>query len=328
MTLAHYILLTVSLAILTVANAAAARFLRRSRRKGLRGYAWRTLGAWCCMSFAVIAAALTLYFTWFIMRPHPAPLQRQVAPGITYRRDVRTQPRPLVIHLVTIDLQTPGLTFLVTPPDPSGGMMLRAQRTSTFARKYQQLVAINGSFFDPHVNRPFFGYPQEGDPVDIKGLCISRGTKYSPWWTTGTFYFPENNRVSVENTAEPLYNAISGASLMLSSGYVLTGRPEFDARTAVGIDRDLRTLYLLVVEGKQPGYSEGVSGHELGEILRGYGAYHGVDYDGGGSSTMVVAGPDGKLEVVNNPTNWGLLWSERPVGNHLGVSLAPQPSHP
>lgn len=70
-------------------------------------------------------------------------------------------------------------------------------------------------------------------------------------------------------------------------------------RTAVGVIGD-NHLVFLVVDGREEGYSRGVTLPELGEILADLGCTTGYNLDGGGSSTMVFDG-----EVINQPSNRG-----------------------
>lgn len=60
-------------------------------------------------------------------------------------------------------------------------------------------------------------------------------------------------------------------------------------RTAVGVTADGRLL-LVVVDGRQPGYSRGMTLRELAELLQRLGAQQAMNLDGGGSSEMVVNG--------------------------------------
>lgn len=86
-------------------------------------------------------------------------------------------------------------------------------------------------------------------------------------------------------------------------------------RTAVGFSADSTKLFFVTVDGRQPGYSVGMSLFELAEYMREWGIHQAVNLDGGGSTTMVVRGL-----VVNSPSDG----SERPVANALlVVSTAP-----
>jgi len=67
-------------------------------------------------------------------------------------------------------------------------------------------------------------------------------------------------------------------------------------RTAVGI-KDENTLVFLVVDGRQPGYSIGVTGKQLADILISLGVTEAAILDGGASSEMIFNG-----EIVNRPS--------------------------
>ncbi len=90
---------------------------------------------------------------------------------------------------------------------------------------------------------------------------------------------------------------------------VMTNR---DPRTAVGI-KDDGTLVFIVVDGRQPGFSEGLKGKELGEFILNYGIRNAAMLDGGASSEMIVKG-----EIVNRPSYKG---QERPIAGGIIIRL-------
>jgi exopolysaccharide biosynthesis protein len=94
---------------------------------------------------------------------------------------------------------------------------------------------------------------------------------------------------------------------------------ELDPRTAVGINRNGRYLYFVVVDGRQPLYSQGATFAELANLLIDQGAFMGMSLDGGGSSTMVIEGDGGEPEILNSPIDNYIPGRERPVGTHLGI---------
>jgi exopolysaccharide biosynthesis protein len=79
-------------------------------------------------------------------------------------------------------------------------------------------------------------------------------------------------------------------------------------RTFVGFDRDTTKLYLCVVDGRQPS-SQGMNFREMADFLVSIGVWNAVNFDGGGSTTMVVQG-----KIVNSPSD---KTGERPVANTL-----------
>ncbi len=107
-----------------------------------------------------------------------------------------------------------------------------------------------------------------------------------------TLYISRRNVLSFNNRPNRLNSAISGDRMLVVKGEVVPDLDdeELDPRTAIGINRNGRYLYLVVVDGRQPFYSEGATFAELAELLLNQGAYMAMSLDGGGSSTLVVEG--------------------------------------
>lgn len=85
-------------------------------------------------------------------------------------------------------------------------------------------------------------------------------------------------------------------------------------RTGMGISKDKKTVYIVVVDGRQTA-SAGVSLQDFGEVFKTLGAWDAVNLDGGGSTCMVV-----NKEIRNHPSDG----NERAVGNGvLVLSNAP-----
>jgi hypothetical protein len=124
--------------------------------------------------------------------------------------------------------------------------------------------------------------------------------------------------------------AVSGAPRLLENGLLSTeletrkDARERNPRTAVGIKDN--KLYMVTVDGRQPGYSDGMSLYEMSEFLLGQGVKDAINLDGGGSTTMAVRKQgDAAVKLVNSPSDG----RERYVGNSIQlVSEAPisQPS--
>ena len=93
-----------------------------------------------------------------------------------------------------------------------------------------------------------------------------------------------------------------------------------EPRTAVGQRADGR-IVMLVVDGRRPGYSAGLTNFELAQTMIRLGAVTATALDSGGSSTMAFDG-----QVLNRPSDRG---GERMVADSLLVSYygvyAPQP---
>jgi hypothetical protein len=278
---------------------------------------------------AVIALALGGFLFWRDHRPLPANTRVKLFDGITYLRDVRQQLRPLIIHVVQIDLATPGLSFLVTPSDPVDGHEVRAQTVSQFLSQHDLQLAINGDFFWPWWYHTIFDYyPHVNDPTDVNGFAASQGQVYSKEGVDDprpTLFLSQDNRAGIDQPIGAVYNALSGLPLIVENGRISDQiKPDeyyagVHPRSAVGLDREKRTLLLFVIDGRQPGYSEGVTLPELAQIAIEYGAAEALNLDGGGSSTLVIEDSAGQPQILNSPIHASIPGIERPVGNHLGV---------
>ncbi len=275
----------------------------------------------------IVSSSLVLggLYLWYTHRPLPAEVQQTLFQGITFVRDVRDQPRPLVIHVVTVQLDAPGIGFLVTPGEPDQDLPLRARKTSQFLAEFDVQVAVNGDFFGPFYSKsPWDYYPRVGDPVDVRGLAASRGIVYSVGLQARpTLYLSQDNRASFYEPLGEVYNAISGTPMLVQDERVVATSGDMNGephpRVAIALDRDARQLIIVVVDGRQPNYSEGVTLVELAAIVIEFGGHTALNLDGGGSTTLAAEGASGKPVLLNSPIDNLIPGRERPVANHLGV---------
>jgi hypothetical protein len=165
-----------------------------------------------------------------------------------------------------------------------------------------------------------------GDPVAPLGLTASNGNVYSAGIETGigiepTLYISRRNGISINDIPGKIYSAISGERMLVLRGDRAPDLDdeELDPRTALGISRNGRYLILIVVDGRQPFYSDGITFADLAALMVKQKAYFAMSLDGGGSSTMVIEGEDGQPVILNSPIDNYIPGRERPVGNHFGV---------
>jgi hypothetical protein len=107
---------------------------------------------------------------------------------------------------------------------------------------------------------------------------------------------------------------VDGKSIAEHADIIEGTFPKFSStrhpRTAIGFSRDSSTLFLITVDGRRESDS-GMSLVELAQLMLRLGVYQGMNFDGGGSTTMVV-----KDKVVNSPSDSA---GERAVGSALVV---------
>jgi hypothetical protein len=269
---------------------------------------------------AVVFFCLGCPGLYYVGRPLPIPIRQQLFDGIIYYRRFHLLPRPYFAHIITVDLKTPGLQFLVTPGDPQADHPLTARTTSKFLSEYGAQVAVNGDGFTPwHSTSLFDYYPHPGDPVKPNGKAASQGVQYASG-SEATLYISNDNVASFISPESGMYNAISGDRILVENGSTVPGQDDGIAapRTAIGLDSSGQKLIIVVIDGRQPFYSQGATLGELAAIMLYYGADTAMNLDGGGSSTLVVQGAQGP-RVLNSPIDLHIPGRERAVANHLGI---------
>lgn len=240
--------------------------------------------------------------------------------GITLHQRTESSPRPLKINVLDINLGAAGLSFRVTPANGAADGETTKQTTRAFLNQIGAQFAINASFFG---NVGAAG-------ADNVSLAASNGNAYSPF---SSGYFALNitsaNSAAIVKQASPdftgftpdplvpIYNAVSGDEKIVTNGANTATSSSLQPRTAAGVASGNR-LILMTVDGRQAGVSEGVTKSELANLLLGYGVTNGINLDGGGSTTMAMAGLSTPLNV---PSDGG----ERAVGTNLAIFAAPVP---
>jgi hypothetical protein len=276
------------------------------------------------LGLTLLAAPIGLYGNAMHQRP---PATRQPATplfsGITIERRHRNRPYPQQVTILAIDLAAPGLRPW------TNGDATTAQTTSAILQANRLQLAVNAGFFSPfYEESPWNYYPRSGQPVTIVGRSIRDGRTHSRFPTSFPvlcFYAQNAPRlaqiVQGKDACSGARQAIAGNRFLLRGGEAYKngdaeGKRPYP-RTAVAIDRAGRKLWLLIADGKQPGYSHGASLPELTALAQGLGATDAINLDGGGSTT-VVAEVNGEPQVLNAPIHgkWPML--ERPVATVLG----------
>ena len=125
----------------------------------------------------------------------------------------------------------------------------------------------------------------------------------------------------VERPADVLHS-VGGSPVIVRDGKATVPPPTDDfvtgrhPRTIVGWNASGASM-LVTVDGRQPGYSEGMSLAEAAALLLGLGADQALNLDGGGSTTFVVGGG-----VVNRPSDRAV---RRPGENGERIVRVPSP---
>jgi hypothetical protein len=246
--------------------------------------------------------------------------------------------RPQRAVAVRIDLRAPGIEFVSTEGNGEAPGETDGETATTFARRHHAQVAINANLFSPCCGP---------GGKDLGGLALSAGRIVSPPVRHGpgdcVLAITRDNRAVITHSGpsfnvEEFWTAVAGTGIIVAGGRNVaalndTGGDKAHPRTAVGLDEGARHLFLLVIDGRRSGRSEGATLGELADWLLQLGAHEALNLDGGGSTTLVVEERSGP-EVRNEPADGG--WpaailnpfrgreaAQRYNGNHLGVRARP-----
>lgn len=250
--------------------------------------------------------------------------------GITYERQVNRN-RPQVIHIVDIDLTQAGIDVFVSPgsSELASDREIKALTTSDFLTQYGLQLAVNAHFFYPFEEEtPWRFTPHPGDLANVLGIAVSSGRMYSPpqeSWPALCFGADGRAQLQPGGTCPPATrHAIAGNQALILAGesMPLEENDRSYGRVMVALNQPGDRLWLVVVDGKQPYYSEGATLAQLIEIAQGLGADAALNLDGGGSTTLVMAADRG-AKVLNAPIHTKWPMRERPVASHLGFRAVP-----
>jgi hypothetical protein len=273
--------------------------------------------------------------------------------GITLTKRTETAPRAVTIHVVLVDLTAPGLSFKLTPP--GGTLDTVRQTTLDYLKQEKAQLAVNAHYFlpfpSPQADASLVGFAASGgkvfapfeEPVQSYALLkYVPALNIDPRNQAGFVHHdpadPEHRRVLETVT---IGNALSGSAQIVTkgektiptygdvahpTGLLTPGGPNnysnerswydaVNARTAIGLTRDGKTLVILVVD--RAGGSQGMTVGEVADLLvRDYGVYDGLNLDGGGSSSLAMENPQTKA------AEWVNVSSDNPAGRSVADSLA------
>ena len=260
-------------------------------------------------------------------------------PGLTYRHEVRKDPRPQRLYWATVDLADPKVSLRVAPggadPDGSGKWQTTLMRPTAIARREAFELTVNGDFFDIQ-KAPAPANPQPAPTAEnpnatpaytpdtwavVMGPAATDGRAWN--WRLDAqpcLVVKKSGAVSIEMLARPRPDdaqVISGNTMLVQDGKpVPNPNTARHPRTVVGLDAAGKRLTILVVDGRRPTVADGMTYAELAAELIAAGCDRGFNLDGGGSTVMVIRSGD-RYEIKNSPSGF----FERPVANVLGVDV-------
>ena len=265
------------------------------------------------VGLAAVVAGVVCISPWTRRGPVPPT---EIFQGVTYgcERLATDEQGSGLMHWVGVDLTAPGIELYVTPLDPSAverGWQYRLQRTATVLDQAELAVVVNAVYFTADSG----WIPRSGDlarsseatiadyrvshvPESTYMLCFDEHLvpQIEPFWPKDDF-MQHKYRWGLGGQGGPL--------LKRGKVYSAASQKPTDARTAVGIDRDKRLVFLAVFEN--------ASERRAMDELRKLGAVDGMLLDGGHSTSMAL---DSKVRGVRPGV---LIGGWRPVATHFGI---------
>jgi exopolysaccharide biosynthesis protein len=260
-------------------------------------------------------------------------------------------PELQVVHCVRVDLTDTDVQLFPTPRASSYVAESRETLTLSvpdFLKQYKLQVAADANFYNAN---PGGSDPtSEGIPCEVYGLQICTGVvvsaqssaDYSGDPRAASLLFTTNkqpmfvfrNLPPGTNTAG-IYTAVTGYYPIVSNGVnigaaAINSYPDswihqVQPRTAYGVSQDNRYLFIMTIDGRQSGYSDGALDVETGYWMTNCGAWNAINMDGGGSTALYMADSIGNPVALNHSSYLPAYGRERYIGSHLGVFAKPIP---
>lgn len=225
---------------------------------------------------------------------------KRIATGVVLKSAVTNYLESFqAIYVLKIDPGKANFEFCVGVP---GGRVL----TSTFADSCGAVAAINGTFFNmaEGYNTHYISIKDSVISTTAEGEFNVRAT--GVFSSTGeeaeiTYWTRDKEKAGA---AEDDYAMVSGPLLIADNIDVTLADIPFNTarhpRSFVAITAK-GDILLVAVDGRQPGYAEGMNLTELRELAHLLDCVDALNLDGGGSTTLYVSGP-GQKGVVNKPS--------------------------
>lgn len=231
--------------------------------------------------------------------------------GVSLRAYALDTPRLMKAYVARIDLAAPGVGFTATERDPKWGQEVAVGTNKTvrvglsaerqeYTTDFMKRRRAEGMNVVLAVNTSGWG-PMKTKPGDLYRWAVSDGVElsYNKNPSRGYFFIIRKDGTAdfVAHPPASITNEVAYA--MYGNGFALRGgeygfpadNPKFtglEPRMAFGLTADRRTLVILAVDGRQPGYSLGASYADLAEIFKREGCMDALNLDGGGSTSFVV----------------------------------------
>ena len=234
------------------------------------------------------------------------------------------------IFMLRIDLTTPGLKMKVGMPYDLDSYVIGNRQTPSDMIEYvdkpgQRVVAVvNADFWDTS-NGKIRG------PIHRNGRVLKDTFVYSSRLSDQAISFfgfdydgtpVIRDTVTYRKMAGDMKDLTGSGVIVLQNGEVPGDFSAYSVnrhpRNVVGYSEDGKTLYFMIVDGRQALWSDGMLYWEMGEIMKSLGCSWASNLDGGGSAQLVIRHPSANIYQLRNRASDG---AQRPVVNTWMVTV-------
>lgn len=176
------------------------------------------------------------------------------------------------------------------------------------------LAGVNADFFHIRSSQMVCGVMYRNGKA-LKSDCDSQATVFA-LLKDGTARCMTNQEYELFDKSL-IAEAVSGRQMLLNDGKEQSREATvFHPRTAIGVTKDGKRVFILVADGRRKEYSNGLAYADMELIFKQLGAYDALNLDGGGSTSLCLPVGKGKFTPKNRPSDRA---GERPVPNGLAV---------
>lgn len=265
-----------------------------------------------------------------VLAPRPAePAWRPFFDGIDLAAARSDSPRLQRVYAARVDLEKEGVGFFASPKTNENYATDKKEtvreQTNVFLRSHGLQLAVNANFFNiPKEEK----YSRPGES-NLRGLAVCDGETVSPPQEGHTAFCVMKDGtpkllkyLEQESLLPEIRTAVAGQPILLRDGEIVpSSNRAVHPRTLVGFSRDGRYVYLVVIDGRRKDHSIGADFGDSARWLLYFGAWEGLNLDGGGSTTLVVQAKGDNPRALNKPSDNNFRYN----GNSLGVRARPLP---
>lgn len=223
---------------------------------------------------------------------------------------------PMKLFVLEVDLNVPNISIETSMPNDGYDFGMQTMTNQAFysdREGHKVWAGMNGDFYNMSTGVPLSIVYRNG--IAVKTTFQDNLCTYFAIMKSGKALVAGQD--IYEDIRYDIKEAVGGRVWLLKNGSIVAPSTVLEPRTCIGVSKDSTKVYLMAIDGRNEGYSNGMTYEEMAECLKALGAENGINLDGGGSTTFFIRNsPDfteNRFEIRNRPSGG----YERSVANGL-----------